>query len=76
MTPGYAAVMNKSPIDGLNALIGGDVITQMNDETINDFDDLLTYIVRRTSIGQTVTLEIIRDGEPQTVEVTLQARPD
>ncbi|MBK7897213.1 MAG: trypsin-like peptidase domain-containing protein [Candidatus Promineifilaceae bacterium] len=62
-------------INGLNAIIGGDIITKMNDETINDFDDLLTYIVRQTSVGQTVTLEIIRDGEPQTVEVTLQARP-
>lgn len=63
-------------INGFNALIGGDIITKMNDEIIGDFDDLLAYIVRRTSVGQTVTLEIIRDGEPQTVEVTLQARPE
>ncbi|MCP4418515.1 MAG: PDZ domain-containing protein, partial [Chloroflexi bacterium] len=48
---------------------------QMNDEPINDFDDLLAYIVRRTSVGQTVTLQILRDGEEQTVEMTLQARP-
>jgi S1-C subfamily serine protease len=62
-------------IDGFPAFIGGDIIIKMNDEPINDFDDLLTYIVRRTSVGQTVTLEIIRDGEQQTVELTLQARP-
>lgn len=63
-------------INGLNAIVGGDVIVQMNDETINDFDDLLTYIVRRTSVGQTVTLQILRDGEPETIELTLQARPE
>ncbi|MCA9942380.1 MAG: trypsin-like peptidase domain-containing protein [Anaerolineales bacterium] len=63
-------------IDGFNALIGGDVIVQMNDELINDFDDLLTYIVRRTSVGQTVTLQILRGGELQEVEITLQARPE
>ena len=63
-------------IDGFNALIGGDIIVQMNDEPINDFDDLLTYIVRRTSVGQTVTLQILRDGELQEVELTLQARPE
>ena len=63
-------------INGLGAVIGGDVITKMNDQVINNFEDLLTYIVRQTSIGQTVTLEIIRDGEPQTIEVTLQARPE
>jgi serine protease Do len=62
-------------IDGFPAFIGGDVIITMNDEPINDFDDLLAYIVRRTSVGQTVTLQIIRDGEEQTVELTLQARP-
>ena len=63
-------------IDGFNALIGGDVIVQMNDELINDFDDLLTYIVRRTSVGQTVTLQILRGGELQEIEITLQARPE
>jgi S1-C subfamily serine protease len=63
-------------IDGFNAFVGGDVIVQMNDEPINDFDDLLTYIVRRTSVGQDVTLQILRDGELESVEVTLQARPE
>ena len=63
-------------INGLRAFVGGDIIVQMNDETINDFDDLLTYIVRETSVGQTVTLKILRDGELQDVELTLQARPD
>lgn len=63
-------------IDGFNAFVGGDVIVQMNDEPINDFDDLLTYIVRRTSVGQDVTLQILRDGELETVEVTLRARPE
>lgn len=63
-------------IDGLNALIGGDIIVQMNDEPINDFDDLLTYIVRETSVGQSVTLQILRDGELEEVELTLEARPE
>ena len=65
----------QTTINGFAAVVGGDVITKMNDEVINNFDDLLTYIVRQTSVGQTITLEIIRDGEPQTVEVTLLARP-
>lgn len=65
----------QTTIDGFTAIVGGDVITRMNDEVINNFDDLLTYIVRQTSVGQTVTLEIIRDGETRTVEVTLLARP-
>jgi S1-C subfamily serine protease len=63
-------------IDGFTALVGGDIIVQMNDDLINNFDELLTYIVRQTSVGQTVTLQILRDGELETVELTLQARPE
>ena len=63
-------------INGFNADIGGDIIVKMNDEPINNFEDLLTYIVRETSVGQTVTLQILRDGELQEVELTLQARPE
>lgn len=73
---GLQASEEQVTINGAPALVGGDIITKMGDEIINDFDDLLTYIVRRTSVGQTVTLEIIRDGETQTVDVTLQARPE
>ncbi len=62
-------------IGGFTALVGGDIIVQMDDQPINNFDELLTHIVRRTSVGQTVTLQILRDGEPETVELTLQARP-
>lgn len=62
-------------IDGFSALVGGDVVVQMDDEPINDFDDLLAYIVRQTSVGQTVDLQILRGGELETVEVTLEARP-
>ncbi|MBK8902343.1 MAG: trypsin-like peptidase domain-containing protein [Anaerolineaceae bacterium] len=72
---GLQGTDEQTTIDGFTAFIGGDVITRMNDEVINNFDDLLTYIVRQTSVGQTVTLEIIRDGETQNIEVTLQARP-
>ena len=62
-------------IDGLPAQIGGDVIVQIDDQPVADFDDLLTYIVRQTEVGETVTLTVLRDGEPQEVELTLEARP-
>ncbi|HEX6386516.1 MAG TPA: trypsin-like peptidase domain-containing protein [Anaerolineae bacterium] len=62
-------------IDGLPAQIGGDVIVQIDDQPVADFDDLLTYIVRETEVGDTVTLTILRDGELQAVELTLEARP-
>ncbi len=62
-------------INGLNAIIGGDVIIAINGQTVQEFDDVLTYIVQETSVGQTVTLTILRDGQEQTLDVTLEARP-
>lgn len=62
-------------IDGFDVFIGGDVIVKIDDQPVNQFDDLLGYIVTRASVGQTVTLQVIRDGELVDVSLTLEARP-
>jgi len=54
---------------------GGDIITAINGNSVRIFDDLLGYILTYTSVGDTVTLDIIRDGESLQVEVLLEARP-
>jgi len=56
--------------------LGGDVITGIDAITVTQFDDLLGYIVQQTTVGQTVTLTILRDGQPQTISLTLGERPD
>jgi len=55
--------------------LGGDIITAIDGQTVTLFDDLLSHIVINTTVGQTVTLNILRDGQPQTVTVTLGQRP-
>ena len=55
--------------------LGGDVITAIDGQTVTLFDDLLSYIVVNATVGQTVTLNILRDGQPQTLTVTLGERP-
>jgi 2-alkenal reductase len=62
-------------IDGQDIPIGGDIITQIDNVTVTEFDDLLTYIVNDTKVGQTVTLQILRDNEPLEIIVKLEARP-
>lgn len=57
-------------------LFGGEIITAIDGEPIHGIDDLITYLVKATEPGQTVTLDIIdREGQPQQVEVTLGTRP-
>ena len=54
---------------------GADIITGIDTVTGIEFDDLLGYIVQQTQVGQTVTLTILRDGQPQTLSLTLGERP-
>ncbi len=65
----------QATINGENVNVGGDVITAIDGQPVKDFDDLVAYLTSSTSVGQTVTLSVIRDGQPQDVKVTLAARP-
>jgi S1-C subfamily serine protease len=54
---------------------GGDVITAVDGEEIVDAGDLPRIIALRDP-GETVTLEVIRDGDTEEIELTLGERPD
>lgn len=61
--------------DGLEIEIGGDVITAIDGQPVNTFDDILVYLSLHTSPGQKVTLHILRDEKYQDVTVQLGTRP-
>jgi serine protease Do len=52
----------------------GDVIRKFNGQTIGDSSDLLAKVAS-TNPGTPVNLEILRNGQPQSVTVTLEQRP-
>ncbi len=60
---------------GEQVLIGGDIILAVDDYQLRDFDDLIAYLVRETSVGQTVNLTILRDGETLQLPLALGERP-
>ncbi len=60
---------------GLEITIGGDIIVGINGQEIRKFDDLLTYLIYNTKVGQEVTLTVVRDGEQLKVRVILGKRP-
>jgi len=62
-------------LNGEQAQVGGDVIVAINDQQVKQFEDLATYLVGSASVGEQVTLTILRDGKEQTIEATLAARP-
>ncbi len=63
-------------VDGRQVSVGGDVVTAIDGQPVNTFDDLLYYIALETRPGQQVELTILRDGQSMPVNVTLEARPD
>jgi serine protease Do len=62
-------------VDGQTLLVGGDVIVGIDGVEILTFADLLTYLAEETRVGQTVTLELLREGETLSIDVTLAERP-
>jgi len=55
---------------------GGDVILAINDEPVSSFDDILVYLEYYASPGDIVKLDVLRDKQTMTVEVTLAPRPE
>lgn len=68
-----ASVLPGSPAEKAG-LKEKDVITKINDQAIDESDSL-TSILGKFSVGDTVTLTIIREGKEQTTKVTLEATP-
>jgi serine protease Do len=66
---------SQTTVNGLQAQIGGDVITAIDNQPVKSFDDIVAYLARSTNVNQTVTLTILRNGKEQTIKVILSARP-
>ncbi len=63
-------------VDGQEVLIGGDVIVRMGDWPIPNQERLSAFLALETEPGDTIEIEIVRDGERETVSLTLGSRPD
>jgi S1-C subfamily serine protease len=56
---------------------GGDVIVSINDIAIADMDDLIIYLIENARPGDTIILNVVRDGgERSKIEVILGSRPE
>jgi S1-C subfamily serine protease len=57
--------------------LGGDIITAIDGEPVADYQDLTVYLETQKRVGDTVSVTIVRAGDPQerTVQVTLAKRP-
>ena len=65
----------QATIDGQQVRVGGDIITAVEGQPVRRFEDLVTYLARHGTVGQTIKLTILRDGKELNVSLTLAARP-
>ena len=61
--------------DGVEYPSGGDIIVGVDGEPMTGMTDLIFYLSGSTRPGDSVTLEVLRDGEVIELEVILAARP-
>jgi S1-C subfamily serine protease len=63
-------------IEGREVELGGDIILAIDGNPVRKIDDILSHLEREKSVGDNISLTIIRDGTVQEKTTLLQARPD
>ncbi|MGD0461165.1 MAG: trypsin-like peptidase domain-containing protein [Tepidisphaeraceae bacterium] len=63
-----------SPAAGANGLMAGDLITEVNGETVTDADRFVR-LVGAAPVGRTATIIIARDGQRRAIHLTVAKRP-
>jgi S1-C subfamily serine protease len=61
----------QTSILGSTVIIGGDIIIAINGNRITNTDDVLSYLEQNTLPGQTANFTVVRNGQTQTVSVTI-----
>ncbi len=68
---GLVGSSQQRTISGRITTIAGDVITAIDGQVLETYEDLVSYMFNNTEVGQKVTLSILRDGRIIEVVVTL-----
>jgi S1-C subfamily serine protease len=66
---------NPTRIEGQTVPLGGDIILELDGNQIRKLDDILVYLQREKTVGDTMDVTILRDGQLMNIELHLEARP-
>ena len=70
---GVRGAQREAIVGNRRVLAGGDILTHLDGRAIADWNALLEYLELNKRVGDSVTLSLLRDGQPLTLEVTLAA---
>ncbi|MFI5407272.1 MAG: S1C family serine protease [Nitrososphaerales archaeon] len=63
-------------VEGVNYPIGGDIILSVDGKQVRKIDDILIHLQRAKSVGDEMSLEILRDGRTTNITIALEERPN
>jgi S1-C subfamily serine protease len=66
---------NPTRIEGQTVPLGGDIVLELDGNPIRKLDDILVYLQREKTVGDTMVMTILRDGSVTHIELLLEARP-
>jgi S1-C subfamily serine protease len=62
-------------VSGTPMLAGGDILVAIDGVEVKRFDDVINHLASHTSVGDVVTLTVVREARELKVSVTLEERP-
>ena len=63
-------------VEGVDYVIGGDIILAVDGIDVRKIDDILIHLQRAKAIGDEMVLEILRDNRTTNITIILQERPN
>ena len=75
VTAGIRGANSELILGNRRYLIGGDIITAVNDQPVKDWTSLSEYLELNTNVGEDITFSLIRDNQPIQTNLTLLAQP-
>jgi serine protease Do len=63
-------------VNGREIRLGGDIVLKIDNHDVRKIEDILTYLERNKHVGDITQLTVLRNGTPQTINITLTARPE
>ncbi len=62
--------------DGQVYRIGGDIVLSVDGKEVRKIDDILLHLQREKAVGDTLELEVLRDGRTSSLAIMLEERPE
>ncbi len=73
---GMRGAQDETIVGNRRYLVGGDILTAVDDVLLEKWEDLNAYLEEKAAVGQEVTLTVVRNGKDQTLRATLADTPE